>query len=414
MRSRAAVIYSSALLLLSLVAAGCLEKKHSEGSDPGTAISTKAPSPAHKLDILFGKKLRLVGYDTLHEEWKVGEAEIITWHWKVEEPIDAGWKLFTHVADPSGTVRINADKESPIRRTKPLSEWPKGSYVADEQTITLPEEWRGDKATFLVGVYKGKDRMRIEGGAQSSGKRARAAEVRVRSAVVADVPIPSLESMFTAAAPKLDGVLDEAAWNSAPKTAALVNTMTGRSAEFEATVKSVWDNEAIYFAWEVEDDLLKARSTQHDEHLWKEDCVEIMVDPDGDGRNYFELQVSPRGVTFETRYDSRRVPKPYGHVDWESGITAAAVAHGKVDDFDKDEGYTVEIRIPWTGFAHGDPPATPPTTGSEWRVNFYAMDEREKGQRSAGWSATLEPDFHVPARFGRLNFKGGPAAAPAK
>ena len=39
------------------------------------------------------------------------------------------------------------------------------------------------------------------------------------------------------------------------------------------------------------------------------------------------------------------------------------------------------------------------------------MDTRaDDGQRAVGWSPTLEGDFHVPARFGRIQFQ--PAAAP--
>ncbi|MEM6957525.1 MAG: hypothetical protein AAF645_17665, partial [Myxococcota bacterium] len=47
-----------------------------------------------------------------------------------------------------------------------------------------------------------------------------------------------------------------------------------------------------------------------------------------------------------------------------------------------------------------------------WRVNFYVMDKRENGsQRACGWSPPLEGDFHVPGRFGTVQF--GDAAAPS-
>ena len=38
--------------------------------------------------------------------------------------------------------------------------------------------------------------------------------------------------------------------------------------------------------------------------FWEQDAVEIMVDPDGDGNHYFELQVSPTGNIFETALDN--------------------------------------------------------------------------------------------------------------
>ena len=39
-------------------------------------------------------------------------------------------------------------------------------------------------------------------------------------------------------------------------------------------------------------------------------------------------------------------------------------------------------------------------------MNLYVMDTMRSGQRSAGWSPTLERDFHVPARFGREEDSG--------
>ena len=51
----------------------------------------------------------------------------------------------------------------------------------------------------------------------------------------------------------------------------------------------------------------------HDAHLWEQDAVELMIDPDGDGKNYFELQLSPTELVFDTRFDSRRQPQPFGH-----------------------------------------------------------------------------------------------------
>jgi hypothetical protein len=131
-----------------------------------------------------------------------------------------------------------------------------------------------------------------------------------------------------------------------------------------------------------------------------------MADPGGDGRNYFELQLSPTNQVFDTRYDSRRVPQPFGHVGWDSGMRGVAVARGTVNDESADEGYVAEIAIPWTAFAHGSPPASPPRAGEEWRIALYVLDARPGGgQGGVGWSPPLVGDFHVPERFGRVIFE---------
>ena len=107
---------------------------------------------------------------------------------------------------------------------------------------------------------------------------------------------------------KLDGKLDEAVWAEAKPTAMFVNTMTGDAADFKVSAKAAWDAKNLYVAFDVADDYLKSTFTKDDEHLWEQDAIEIMIDPDGDEKNYFELQVSPAGKVFDTRYDSRRVP----------------------------------------------------------------------------------------------------------
>ncbi len=157
---------------------------------------------------------------------------------------------------------------------------------------------------------------------------------------------------------------------------------------------------------DVDDALLRASDTKRDAHLWEQDCVELMFDPDGDAKNYFEIQVSPRGVVFDTRYDSRRVPKPYGHVDWDSKVRVGVSPHGKIGDREADAGYTVEIAIPWQAFSLDGKRVPPPAIGDQWRANLYVMDLGEEHQRAAAWSPLGTGDFHVPRRFGILTFRG--------
>ena len=131
-----------------------------------------------------------------------------------------------------------------------------------------------------------------------------------------------------------------------------------------------------------------------------------MIDPSGDGKNYFEIQVSPRGVVFDTRYDSRRVPQPFGHTDWDSKVRLGVSAGGDLDDQEADDGYTVEIAIPWQAFSLDRKPFAPPAIGDEWRANLYVMDLIEDQQQAAVWSPLGTGDFHVPRRFGILAFEG--------
>ncbi len=218
--------------------------------------------------------------------------------------------------------------------------------------------------------------------------------------------LPRLAVHRTAESPELDGALDDPAWRAAKTSGAFVETRNGGAAAVHASAKLLWDAKHLYVGVDVNDAWLRASDRTRDAHLWEQDCVELMLDPDGDGKDYFEIQVSPRGVVFDTRYDARRVPKPYGHLDWDSQSRIGVSTRGAIDDRESDAGYTVEIAIPWQAFSLDPKPVLPPAIGDEWRANLYVMDLGAKRQQAAGWSAPGIGDFHVPSRFGILAFEG--------
>lgn len=372
-------------------------------------VSAEAPKPQHALDIRFDDKLTLIGYDLSQPAFEQGKPLTVTWHYKVSAPVPAGYRQFTHLADARNHSRVNLDSTGPLRSLFEPELWEAGTYVRDEQTITLPEKWTSPKAVFFIGFWKGDKRLPVKGPQDKS--RARALEVPVLNV---EEQLPSLRAAAVEAPAKgpaitLDGKLNESVWQKAESSALFVNTRTGEPVELKVTAKTAWDKDHLYVAFDVADSFLKSSFTQHDEHLWEQDCVEIMIDPDGDGKNYFELQVSPLGVSFDTHYETRRVPKPFGHVDFESGLKAGVDVRGKVNDDEADEGYTAEIAIPWAAFAYGEPKHSAPQAGDSWRINFYVMDALKQGIRAAGWSPPLVGDFHVPARFGKVVFEGSAA-----
>lgn len=217
--------------------------------------------------------------------------------------------------------------------------------------------------------------------------------------------IPRLRVPRASVPPVLDGRLDDAVWADAATTERFVDTMSGTHAAPEARAWLAYDDEALYVAFEVDDVLLRSDFEGHDAHLWEQDAVELMIDPDGDGRSYVELQVSPTNLVFDTWFDSSRAPQPFGHVGWSSGLRSAVEARGTPNDDDEDRGYVAEIAIPWSAFASIGTPAARPSSGDEWRVALYVLDAGAAGQAGVGWSPPLIGDFHVPDRFGRLAFE---------
>lgn len=416
------ITVSICLVLCSGLTLGCVERSTeltaSEQQEVDRYRSQEAPEPEHELDISFENKVKLIGYDVSTETIEPGQRFTITWHWKCEQALDEGWLLFTHVADASGSDRLNSDGDSVIRRLYPPGRWRAGEYIKDEMTVTLGEDWNSNRASFLIGVWNGPHRLQITRGANDGDNRARALSLPVNAGETErpTPAVPTTRAVKTDAEIEIDGELDEEAWASAGTIARLVNPSSGGVAQPAASAKLLWDETNLYIGFDVTDDFLKSEYEEADDHLWEQDCVEVMIDPDGDGRNYFEMQVSPNGIVFDTRYEAARDPRPFGHLDWNSELNAAVSVRGEVNDDDEDEGYTVEMAIPWAAFAHGETPATPPTTNASWRMNLFVMDTRpgEEPQRMVAWSAPRRPDFHTLDRFGNVRFveAGTAAAAP--
>ncbi|WP_437967211.1 carbohydrate-binding family 9-like protein [Sorangium sp. So ce260] len=232
------------------------------------------------------------------------------------------------------------------------------------------------------------------------------------------------------AAVTIDGRLDEPAWQAAARTGPFVNVGTGRedrSLPTQGEARLLWDDAFLYVGFDVVDTTITGGFPQdaRDPHLWERDTVEVMIDPDGDGDNkdYYEIQISPQNLVFDSQFDDYNAPRggvsgPFGHQAWSAGLTSAVELRGTLDDgSDEDRGYVVEAKIPWRSFAKAR--SAPPAPGDAWRMNFYAM----QNNGGAAWSPILgEGNFHRARRFGRVRFvgpggeagaSGASAAAPA-
>jgi hypothetical protein len=409
------------------LAAGCVEQpaqnRGGVSSQELEAVRRRvarrqAPTPQHPLNITFGNKVQLIGYDINVTELRPGQSVTVTWHWKCNASLGEGWRLFTHL-DDAARPRTNQDGVGEVRRAYQPERWRAGEYIADTQTFDLPAEWDSPVVRVHVGFWKDAERLQPSPAEATDGdRRARALELRTG----VQIQVSEMAVGRTSGAINADGRLDEPAWNNAARTGALVNTATGDPAtgtDARATARMLWDDTNLYIAFEVSDENLVDPSANRDDHLWEHDAVEVMIDPDGDGQNYYEFQVSPRNQRFDTRYDRPRQPSTPtpGHIDFNPETRTGAVVTGTIgNDGDNDTGYVVEMAIPWasinTGLAH-----TPPQVGDTVRVNLFVMDEaKQGGHRFAAWSAPRTSDFHVLERFGRISLATeipSPAQLPA-
>ncbi len=136
-----------------------------------------------------------------------------------------------------------------------------------------------------------------------------------------------------------------------------------------------------------------------DEPLWSEECVEVFISPGADDPvRYFEFEVNPLGALFDAR-----IHNPTGQradmtadVAWDCpGVEWRATIHP-----DKRH-WAAWLTVPWASLLEANTPLP-----REWRVNFHRIDRPSDGRAPefSSWASTLTtpPNFHVPARFGRL------------
>ena len=206
---------------------------------------------------------------------------------------------------------------------------------------------------------------------------------------------------------KVDGVLDENAWENIEKITLKINK-TGEVVSDNSImtwVKACYDEQNFYIAFECNDPDIWSEYTKRDEHLWKNEVVEVFVDTDDNPNTYYEIEVSPKNVLFDAY-----VVKP-AQIDVDDiikfdmqGIQTAVSVDGTLNmREDIDRKWTVEIAILFADMNKEEGRIN--SDSESWRLNFYRIN-RDMDQESIGyaWSPTAA-NFHVPSKFGVLKFQ---------
>jgi len=411
--------------LVACLALACVSEEPSKEppAELQKLVVEKAPDNVTKLDVNFDDKITLLGV-TVEPGLEVapGKRVKVTMYWRADKALDdPDWKLFTHVLDGSGDRLLNIDNVGPLRsggnntQAWPPGRWTAGKIYVDTQTFTVPKKFKSNKLQVVAGIWKGRDRLPLRSGPAVSDDRALVATLTTtKPPPKPERTVPELELVRLAkgVSVRIDGKLDDAAWKDAAATPAFVNVTSGNPDEespVQGSAQLLWDEKALYIAATVKDEDVQGGfdKAQKDPHLWTKDCVEIMVDPDGDGDNkdYYEIQINPQNLVFDSRFDEYNKPKvdpdgPFGNQDWSAKLESAVSVQGTLDnDDDEDQGYIVEARIPWTSFDKAK--AAPPKPGDAWRLNLYAMHDNN----GVAWSPILsQGNFHRATRFARVRW----------
>jgi Carbohydrate family 9 binding domain-like len=409
---RCAVIGSA---LCCLVSVACADRPSPDTA--GLSLDALPPDVSLKLDAVIASGVELLGAKLEPEHGlRPGTRVRLTLYWRKTASVAPGVKLFTHVLDGAGERILNLDNIGPLRRASVAGApagWQEGKIYVDEQVFTVPRSLRTGDITLVAGLYRDDVRLPVTRGKHSMN-RAVIARLPVKRAPSLGAPLPSLTIPRRVAewSPiTVDGKLDEAAWSHAASTGELVHAGSGEprvGGEVGGSVRLLYDQGSLYLGFDVYDEDVRGGFVREavDPHLWTRDTVEAMIDPDGDGDNvdYYEIQVGPQNLVFDSHFDSYRHPRtepdgPFGHQGWSARLKSAVEVRGTLDDGREDDGYVVEMAIPWAAFHRAA--QVPPRPGDVWRMNLYAIDSGS----AAAWSPVLgEGSFHQASRFGRVRF----------
>lgn len=257
---------------------------------------------------------------------------------------------------------------------------------------------------------------------------------------VPDSGIPRYEVYRVDKPIQIDGKLDDAAWKLTKPSRSFVDLISGKSTRYETRVKVLWDHEYLYFGYAVEEPDVQAKFTKRDSPIWQENDVELFIAGED---AYYELELNALGTLYEglfvwqDRYESagyseiaeldrRRAEvksQPFNGVGltnhprglrwaflaWDlPGLQSAVSIRGSINDSsDRDEGWTVELAVPWSSLGVLDrtkPRVFPPRDGDIWRVDVSRFNKNKapgEPKDSGGWAWSYHGiwDSHIPECF---------------
>jgi len=161
-----------------------------------------------------------------------------------------------------------------------------------------------------------------------------AAEIMNRGKLVPDKFAAALAVPKADKPVKIDGTLNEPAWDNAVAIGDFVEGK-GQKAQVDTRVLATYDSDNLYLAVICEEpntDKLVAKATERDGSVWGDDCVEFYLDPSNakQPKNYFAFFANCKNVVYD------RAGDPNWSGQWTSATTVIP-----------DKAWIVEVAIPF-------------------------------------------------------------------
>lgn len=334
-----------------------------------------------------------------------------------EKHSGAACQRLDHTSDNTGWVRVS---QEPIP-ARPDAVYRVSVWVSSQcpYTVTL-YQFRKDKAPYLnVTIGTGKKTNGWVEVSQVVTAPADAESFKLSlitggkgSAWFDDAEIvmiaekPYLKAPRVSTAPVIDGRLDDACWQTAPEIGSfMVLGGNGAAAPVGTRARVVFDSQALIVGFTCEEPNLAglvASPAGESPATWGDDCVEVFLDPAGDGSGYVHLGLGAGGARGQDRVLGRA-----WYTDWYSlGGGAAAAPKWQGATAKGDKVWTGEMRLPFSELG-----ATP-AVGKVWTLQVCRTRRAGGQEENSTWSYVDGDRYARPERFGSLIFSAGPATAP--
>lgn len=249
----------------------------------------------------------------------------------------------------------------------------------------------------------------------------------------------------------IDGNLTKPVWQNAAWSHRFVDMVTGEPGMYDTKSAILWNDTHLYVAFRAEEPFVEAHLTERDSIIFLENDLELFIDG---GDCYYELEVNARNTIYEvffiwkdtyqrgSRFDvplfdvhhpmamtfggdaDRSGPSfwygthPRG-LRWAflnydmPGLETAVHIDGTLNDNrDIDNGWNLEIAIPWSSLTWlANNRSLPPQPGDEWRMFLGRFQKLTV----AGVEVQPHPamvmsphgmyDTHQPSRWSQITFE---------
>lgn len=207
---------------------------------------------------------------------------------------------------------------------------------------------------------------------------------------------------------EIDGNVKKDIWQQATWSKRFVDMVTGAPGMYNTQTAILWNDQYLYLAFEAEEPFVEAKLTERDSIIFLENDLELFIDG---GDCYYELEVNAANTIYEVFFIWKDAYQKGGRFDipafdvhqkeaytfggdydrtgasfWKGthprgvrwaftnfdlpGLQTAVQVDGTLNDHsDIDNGWSLEIAIPWSSLALlANGRSVPPQAGDTWNM----------------------------------------------